>query len=272
MTKTKKKMTLSFDGKTIRSTEKMSRRKDAMHIISAQVAELGMTIGQLSTGGKGCEIAAMVELLETLEIENCVVVADALHCQKETAEKIIEKKCDYLLSVKDNQPTLKREIADFVGEPTLRGEMDTMKKYEKNRGRQEIRAAYVTNEIGWLYGRENWKNIACIGAINTKFTTKKGESNEWHYYISSAPLTAEDLLRHARAEWSVETMHWLLDVHFGEDFCRIEDDNIQQNLNIARKIALNSINLFKSNTNSKFPISKIMFNCLLDPALLLDLL
>jgi hypothetical protein len=81
--------------------------------------------------------------------------------------------------------------------------------------------------------------------VNRRFTTKKGVTNEWHYYISSRKLTAEELLKHSRLEWSVETMHWLLDVHFGEDFCRVEDENVQQTLNIVRKIALNSGNLRK---------------------------
>jgi hypothetical protein len=85
-------------------------------------------------------------------------------------------------------------------------------------------------------------------------------------------LTAEELLRHARLEWSVETMHWLLDVHFGEDFCRVEDRNVQQNLNIVRKIALNTIKDYKNKTASKRPISKLMFDCLLESENILSVL
>jgi predicted transposase YbfD/YdcC len=110
-----------------------------------------------------------------------------------------------------------------------------------------------------------WEKLGCIGAVNRQFIGKKGTSDEWHYYISSRSLTAEELLRHARLEWTVETMHWLLDVHFGEDFCRIEDRNVQQNLNIVRKIALNKIKDYKNKTASKRPISKLMFDCLLEP-------
>ena len=134
------------------------------------------------------------------------------------------------------------------------------------------RRAFTTFDIDWLFGKDEWAGIACIGAINTQFTTKKGTSNEWHYYISSRKLTAEELLKHARAEWSVESMHWLLDVHFGEDFCRVEDENVQQNLNIVRKIVLNNIKLYKTKSEDKRPISKIMLQALLEPAFLLDIL
>ena len=100
-------------------------------------------------------------------------------------------------------------------------------------------------------------NLRCIGAINTRFTTKSGTSNEWHYYISSKALTAEELLKHARAEWSVETMHWLLDAHFEEDSCRVQDENLQKVLNIIRKVVINSLRVFATKLllNAPFPAS-----------------
>ena len=150
--------------------------------------------------------------------------------------------------------------------------MDTHSTIEKTSGRIERRTAYTSTDIEWLYSKEDWEKLVCIGAVNTQFNSKKGESNEWHYYISSRSLTAEELLRHARLEWTVETMHWLLDVHFSEDFCRIEDRNVQQNLNIVRKIALNTIKGYKNKTNSKRPISKLMFDCLLESDNILSVL
>ena len=256
--------TISLDGKTICSTGKMERYENPLHIVSAQIAQLGITFGQRAVEGKSNEIPAVRELLKLLRIKGCMVVADALNCQKETAKTIIEQDADYLLSVKDNQPTLKEEIVRFVQDSGLRKTMDHYETNEKNSGRIERRRAFSTSEIGWLYGREDWAGLACIGAINTRFTTKTGTSDEWHYYISSRSLSAEELLRHARMEWSVETMHWLLDVHFAEDFCRVEDENIQQNLNMLRKLALNIIKLHKVKITSSRAISKIMFDCLLD--------
>ena len=121
--------------------------------------------------------------------------------------------------------------------------MDVCSKTEKTRDRIETRTAYSSIDIDWMHEKSDWANLQCIGAIHTEFETSKGKTSEWHYYISSRPLTAEQLLKHARLEWSVESMHWLLDVHFAEDYCRIENRNVQQSLNIVRKIALNLIKL-----------------------------
>ncbi len=121
-------------------------------------------------------------------------------------------------------------------------------------------------------GKEEREGLACIGAVHAEFTSETGTTNEWHYYISSRDLTAKELLRHARQEWSVESMHWLLDVHFSENFYRIEERNPQQSLNIIRKIAINSIKTYKERTNIKCPLSKIMFECLLDCQNLLPLI
>jgi len=264
--------TLSFDGKTIRSTGKMDSYASPLHIISAHVAELGITIGQKTVDEKSNEIPAMRELLDILSIKGCIVVADALNCQKETAKTIIEGKGDYLLSVKDNQQTLKKDIEDFVQDEHLRKTMDTDSTFDKTSGRTERRTAYTSNNIEWYCGKAEWEKLTCIGAVNTQFSSKKGDTNEWHYYISSRNLTAKELLKHARLEWSVETMHWLLDVHFQEDFCRVEDRNVQQNLNIVRKIALNTIKGYKNKTDSKRPISKLMFDCLLEPENILTFL
>lgn len=264
--------TLSFDGKTIRSTGAMARYAQPLHIISAHIGELGLTLGQQAVGGKSNEIPALRDLLEMLQIEGCMVVADALHCQKETAKAIVAKGADYLLSVKDNQPLLKENIAGYIEDEGLRKAMQTATTLEKNSGRLERRTSYTDCDPSWLYGREDWAKLACIGAIHTQVETKAGLSNEWHYYISSRPLNAQELLQFARMEWTVETMHWLLDVHFGEDFCRVEDENVQQNLNMVRKVALNTIRHFKNRTGSKRPFSKIMLDCLLDADAILPIL
>jgi predicted transposase YbfD/YdcC len=257
--------TLSIDGKTIRSTGKMAKYTAPLHIVSAHIAELGITFGQQTVCDKSNEIPAVRELIGILNIEGCIVVADALNCQKETAKAIIERKADYLLNVKDNQGDLKDDIESYVQDETLRQEMDTAETFEENRGRTERRIAFTTQDIGWLYNGNEWINLACIGAINRIVTTSKGTTNEWHYFISSRNLTAEELLNHVRLEWSVESMHWLLDVHFGEDFCRVLSKDGQQNLNIVRKIVLNHIRRYKESSNIKRPFSNIMLDCLIDP-------
>jgi len=262
--------TLSFDGKTVRSTSKMKKYKNPLHIVSAQIAELGITFGQKAVDGKSNEIPAVRELVELLDIKGCLIVADALNCQKETAKAIVGANADYLLSVKENQPNLTREIADYIADDSLRKTMDKAVKKEKNRGRIEKRTAYTTCDIDWLFGKEEWIDLACIGAINTQFETESGKTDEWHYYISSRKLTAEELLKHARLEWSVETMHWLLDVHFREDFCRAAEQRTQQNLNIVRKIVLNSLRFYKNSHHSKAAFSHLMLDCMLDPIRILN--
>ena len=268
----KESLTISFDGKTIRSTGKMDSYESSLHIVSAHLADLGITYGQYAVEGKSNEIPAMRELLSLLDVRGCMIVADAMHCQKETAKTVLAGQADYLLSVKDNQQTLEEEIEDYVRDEGLRATMDHFSSCEKQSGRIERRSAFSTSDTSWLFGREEWAGLECIGAINTQFTTKKGTTDEWHYYISSRSLTAEALLKHTRLEWAVESMHWLLDVHFGEDFCRVEDQNVQENLNIVRKIALNSVKAYKENTKSKNALSRIMFDCLLDCGNILPIL
>ena len=264
--------TVSVDGKTIRSTKKEGSKKSPLHIVSAQIAEMGMTVAQKTVDDKSNEIPAVQELLETMELRGCMVVADAMHCQKETARIITEKEADYLLEAKGNQKLLKEEIADYVHDEALRKEMDTACTKEKNRGRIECRTAYITTDIAWLSCRKEWPGLKSIGAIHKKCTEGEKTTEEWHFLISSRQLNAKELLEHARKEWSVETMHWLLDVNFGEDFCRVLNDNVQKNLNILRKAAINLLRRHKERTGSKQAFTGMMLGCLMEPRRLLAIL
>jgi len=179
------RITISLDGKTVRSTEKMEEFLLPMHIISAQIAELGITIGQLAVEGKTNEIPTVRALLKMLDVQGCLVVADALNCQTKTAQTVIRRGADYLLSVKDNQQNLKKDIEDYVQDEALRAAMDTDTTIEIRSDRKETRTAYSSMDIDWLSGKENWENITCIGAIHTSFVTKRGTSSEWHYSSST---------------------------------------------------------------------------------------
>ena len=261
---TEKPLTIAIDGKTIRSTDKMSSYESPLHIVSAQVAEFGITLAQKCVKGKTNEIPTVQALIKTLNIKGHIIVADALNCQKETAKIIKEGKGDYLLSVKGNQPLLKTDIEEYVQDEILRKQMETACKSEKNRERVEKRTAFCTTNLGWMDNTDEWEGLSCIGAIHSEFKSKKGKSDEWHYYISSRKLTAQQLLDIARKEWVVETMHWLLDVHFREDFCRLLDKNLQQALNIGRKVALNLVSRYKQKNAPKSSLSHIMFKALMD--------
>ena len=253
--------TVAIDGKTICSTDKLTQDGSALHIASAIVSEYGLVIGSQECGGTTTgEITAFRELIELLDISGAVVVADALHCRKKSAKAVIEAGADYLFCVKDNEPTLMSEIELYFEKEGV----EPFAMTEKNGGRIEKRTGYVSQDIDWLYDREKWEKITSIGAIHTEFEKGGKKSSEWHYYISSAPLTAQKLLKHARLEWGVEAMHWLLDVHFAEDRTRVWDMNVQKLLNIMRKIALNLSKEYKAKTESNIPISKILKRNLFD--------
>ncbi|EPF26284.1 hypothetical protein HMPREF1221_01357 [Treponema socranskii subsp. paredis ATCC 35535] len=250
----------------------MKKYDSPLHIISAQIGELGLTLAQRTVESKSNEIPAVPELIKELEIQGCMVVADATNCQIETAEAIIEAKADYLLSAKGNQEALMNDIAEYVQDTKLRATMDSITRTEKGHGRKERRSAYTSDDVSWQLGGRIWPELKCIGAVHTRFETSKGVTEEWHYYISSKALRAEELLHHAREEWSIETMHWLLDVHFDEDRCRVQSKNIQQNLNMLHKCALNIIRIHKRESQSKLPLNGIMFRALMNPQALLPLL
>ena len=270
--KKKKPLTIAIDGKEIRSTGKMKKYDSPLHIISAQIGELGLTLAQRTVASKSNEIPAVPKLVQELKIPGCMVVADAMNCQIETAEAIIGAEADYLLSAKGNQEALMNDIAEYVQDKKLRATMDSISRTEKGHGRKETRSAYTSNDVEWQPGGRVWPGLKCIGAVHTRFETSEGVTEEWHYYISSKALSAQELLHHARTEWSVETMHWLLDVHFDEDRCRVQSKNIQQNLNMLHKFALNIIRIYKRETQSKLALNGIMFRALMNPQALLPLL
>lgn len=145
---------ISLDGKTIRSTVGKKNMDSQLHIISAQICEIGVTLASEAVEDKSNEIPAVQELLKKMDIEGCLIVADALNCHQKAAEAVVAGKADYLLDVKANQRNLEEEIAEYVKNDDLRGRMDKKRTVEKNRERIEIRTAYTTDDAEWLCGKE----------------------------------------------------------------------------------------------------------------------
>jgi len=255
---------IAIDGKTVCSTEKMSTLEKPIHIVSAYITELGITLGQEYAEGKGKETSAVRDLIEMLDVSGALIVADALNCQKKTCKTIVEAGADYLLCIKRNNAKLCEEIKSCIHDEEKQKQLEKAKTVEKHGNRIEYRTAYVSNDIEQLKNDRGWVNLSCIGAIRREVEINGVKSDEWSYYISSRELCAADFLKYVRAEWGVESMHWLLDVHFDEDHTRTFNDNTQKNLNIIRKIALNLIADFKRETDSKKPISGVMRSCLFD--------
>jgi len=258
--------TVAIDGKTICSTDKLTSDGSVLHIASAIVSDYGLVIGSQECGTKTGEITAFRELIKMLEIQGAVVVADALHCNQKSAEAVVDAGADYLFVIKDNVSKIKADIELYIQEEKV----ETFTTTEKNGGRIEKRTAYSSCDVDWLDGRENFKNLSSIGAIHRQFEKGDQTSSEWHYYISSKPLTAEELLTHARMEWAVETMHWLLDVHFSEDKTRVWDMNLQKNLNIMRKTVLNLAKVYKANVCPKSSLVGILRRNLFDLCVLAE--
>ena len=260
--------TIAIDGKTICSTDKLTEDGSILHIASAIVSEYGIVMGSQECATKTGEIAAFRELINMLEIEGAIVVADALHCNHKSAEAVVDAGADYLFVIKDNVPKLKADIELYIQEETV----ETFTTTEKNGGRIEKRTAYTTCHVEWLDGRKHYENLSCIGAIHRQFEKAGRISSEWHYYISSKALTPKELLTHARLEWGVEAMHWLLDVHFSEDKTRVWDMNLQKNLNIMRKTVLNLVKIFKAEKSPKSSLVGILRRNLFDFQVLSDFL
>lgn len=252
--------TIAIDGKTICSTEKRVEKGQGVHILSAVISESKLILGSLLCDTKLSEPQVLRELIRILNISGAVIVADALHCQKKSAEEVVNEGGDYIFTVKDNNSLLKENIEFYVQNEKL----DSFSQTEKNGGRIEKRTAYTSTEIDWLPNREKWSNLTTIGAIHTEFTKENKTSSAWHYYISSRKLTPKELLKHARLEWTVESMHWLLDVHFQEDKTKVWSMNVQKNLNIMRKIALNLARLYKNCYEPRSTISGILKRNLFD--------
>jgi predicted transposase YbfD/YdcC len=255
--------TIAIDGKTVCGTGKLTKDGSALHIASALVSELNLVIGSVECGTKTGEKAAFRELIDLLDVSGAVVVADALHCSRKSARAVVDAGADYLFVVKDNCPRLREDIELYV----RGGDVPSHRTVEKNGGRLETRTGYASCDIEWLDGKETWPKISTVGAIHREFEKGGVKSDEWHYYICSAALGPGALLKHARLEWGVESMHWLLDVHFTEDKTRVWDINVQKVLNTTRKIALNMARLFKSaNHPDRVPLTSVFKANLFDTA------
>ena len=247
--------TIAIDGKTVCGTDKLTKDGSILNIVSAYASELKLVIGSHECDSKPGERAAFRELLDLIDIKDTLVVADALHCNQPSIKKIIDAKADYLLVVKANSRSLHSNIETYFAENQAPSATTT----ETNGGRREVRTASVCADIEWLPGKEKWLNISCVGAIRREFTKNCETTCYTHYYISSAHLTPEKLLHHARMEWGIESMHWLLDVHYNEDKTRVRDMNVQKILNIIRKAALNMIQSYRdANHNHRTPLNSVM--------------
>jgi predicted transposase YbfD/YdcC len=234
--------TVAFDGKTLRGSFDKALGKSALHSVSAWLCGLKMCIALKSVEDKSNEIPAVQQLIDMLDLADAVVTADAMHCQRETADKIIAKEADYVLMVKGNQETLQAELHAAVVQafeedhPNLR----QSKTVEKNRNRQETREVAVlpVPKDSKIFAR--WAGVATIGSIyRTRDIDGKLEESQ-EFFITSLPCKVRAIGKHLRSHWSIEnSQHYVLDVTFTEDASRIRKGNGPEITSVFRRLALN---------------------------------
>ena len=230
----KVKELIAIDGKTIRNSS-----KNPLHIVSAWCEANEMVLAQVKVANKSNEIIAIPKLLELLDLTGKIITIDAMGCQRDIAEQIVEDGGDYVLGLKGNQKTLREDAEDyFQNLVEFTGEI--WQEYNKGHGRQEERITYVTEAIKALQKHHNWPGLNSLALVISTRTIKGKTTKEKRYYISSLPANAEKICRAARKHWGVENkLHWRLDVDFNEDKACIRNENAAENMNIMRKWALN---------------------------------
>ena len=232
---------IPIDGKAVRG----SRGPDGtcLHLVSAWAAQQRLTLAQVATDDKSNEITAIPRLLELLDLHGALVSIDAIGCQKEIARQIRDQGGDYLLALKDNQPTLCADVGACFLEAYetdfTQVEHDSVTTREVSHGRYEERLYTALYEPAGLSTQAEWADLKAV--LQVVRTRRRGdqESTEVAYYISSSTATAAVLAEAVRGHWGIENgQHWCLDVLFGEDRCRTRQGNAAQNLAWLRKMAL----------------------------------
>lgn len=235
---------VAIDGKTACGSK--DGHNTALHTISAFATACGLCLGQEHTRGKGNEIPAIKALLDTLALKGCIVTIDAIGCQTEIAQKILDRGGDYLLAVKDNQETLANALREFFTDGQTAGfgrlSVSRYQTVEKDHGRIETREALWVTDLSWLDKklREHWPKLAGVGMIERQREINGKTSSERAFYIGSKGITnAEAFAQAARSHWGIEnSLHWVLDVTFREDDCRVRKDHAPHNFAALRKFAL----------------------------------
>lgn len=237
---------IAIDGKTIKGA-KSNGSKSPVHMVSAWSSANHMVLGQVKVNEKSNEITAVPELLEALSIQDTIVTADAMSCQREIADIIRDKGADYILAVKGNQGRL---YDDLIDEFRAYNKIKTHKSIDVGHGRIETRECSCITNLEFIDDVKSWKDLTTIIKVTStrefKHSNKPSESAE-RYYISSLSADAEDFQKAIRSHWSIENqLHWTLDVAFGEDATRKRAQNASQNFSILCKIALNLLKNEKS--------------------------
>jgi len=237
---------VAVDGKTLRRSFDRTGNKGALHMISAWSSAQKLVLGARAVDAKSNEITAIPELLELLALKGAIVTIDAMGCQKKIAATIIDKGADYVLGLKGNQGSLRDDVELLFDEQMANGFKDiTVSKTsscDADHGRIETREVVATQDIAWLRQRHPWKGLTSIVMLHSTRETAKGVEQERRFYISSMPADADKLAAAIRAHWGIENgLHWVLDVNFRDDDCRIRKRNAPANFTAIKRATLNAL-------------------------------
>jgi predicted transposase YbfD/YdcC len=260
---------VAIDGKTVRGAGLR-----ALHLVSAWAHRSGIVLGQRKVDEKSNEIMAIPQLLEDLYLAGAIVTLDAMGTQTAIAQKIIDKKADYVLSLKGNQGQLHADVAEWFAWATQQQFHDMPHSYaqtvNKNHGRIDIRQCWALSDpraFEVIRHYDGWVGLQSIVMVRRerRHLDNQPVAPETVFFISSLPPDAELLLQAVRAHWSVENnLHWVLDVVFREDDARLRVLNGAENFAILRRFALN---LLKRHP-AKLSLKRKRFKAALDDSFL----
>ncbi len=239
---------VAMDGKALR---RAIREGGIPYMVSAWAVNNGLVLGQMRVGEKSNEITAVPPLLRALDLAGCIVTLDAMGCQKKIAREIIEADAEYVLALKGNQETVHEEVRTFLDDAIVHtpDTLDYTQTVEKDHGRLETRRYWQSDQLEWFADLPKWEGLRSVGVVESVRELKGITQTQRRYFLSSLPLDAPRFARAVRSHWGVEnSLHWVLDVQFGEDQCRARTGNAAENLATLRRLALN---LLKRDTTKK---------------------
>lgn len=237
---------IAFDGKTLRHSFDTATGMSAVHVMNAWSNANDFCLGQLKVDGKSNEITAMPALMKMLDIKGSIVTADALNCQKNIAEQIINQGGDYVLALKSNHQFLHEDVKLFFDDAIIDGFDVAYTSYEQDdygHGRVENRKYFCVGvaELDFLRNKDEWKGLKSIVCVQSQRCKKDSESIETRYFISSLDSIQQNA-KSIRHHWNIENkLHWVMDMDFDEDACRVRLDHAPENFAMLRQIAHNLI-------------------------------